>query len=52
MTQHVGMRIFNDSLKATHVRQKTQGLQQNVKIHSLVFKILACAWQMQKKSCS
>ena len=44
MTQHVGMCIFNDLLKATYVRQKTQVLrqkmqvlQQNVKIHSLVF---------------
>ena len=66
MTQHVGMRIFNDFLKATNMRkkmqvlrqkmlalrQKMQGLQQNVKIHSLVFRILARAWQMQKKSCS
>ena len=52
MTQHVGMRIFNDFLKATHMRQKTQGLQRNVKIHSLVFRILACASQKEKKSCS
>ena len=57
MTQHVEMRIFNDFLKATHVRQKTQVLrqktqvlrqktqvlQQNGKIQSLVFRILACA---------
>jgi hypothetical protein len=28
-----------------HSRQKTQVLQQNVKIYSLVFSILACAWQ-------
>ena len=47
---------FNDFLKATHVRQKTRVLrqktrvlQQNVKIYSLVFTILACAWQLQKK---
>jgi hypothetical protein len=25
-------------------------LQQNVKIYSLAFSILACAWQLQKKS--
>jgi hypothetical protein len=28
----------------------TQILQQNVKIYTLVFSILACAWQLQKKS--
>jgi hypothetical protein len=33
-----------------HLRQKTQVLQQNVKIYSLVFSILACDWQLQKKS--
>jgi hypothetical protein len=33
------------------MRQKMQVLQQNVKIlNSLVFSILACAWQLQKKS--
>jgi hypothetical protein len=32
------------------VRQKTWVLQQNVKIYLLAFSILACAWQLQKKS--
>jgi hypothetical protein len=41
MTQRIGvLTVFNDFLKATHVRQKTQVLQQNVKIYSLVFSIL------------
>jgi hypothetical protein len=35
---------------SVRLRQKTQVLQQNVKIYSLVFSILACAWQLQKKS--
>jgi hypothetical protein len=39
--------MFPASLR---LRQKTQILQQNVKIYSLVFSILACAWQLQKKS--
>ena len=39
--------MFPASLRS---RQKTQVLQQNVKIYSLVFSILACAWQLQKKS--
>jgi hypothetical protein len=39
--------MFPASLR---LRQKTQILQQNVKIYSLVFGILACAWQRQKKS--
>ena len=66
MTEHVGMRFFNDFLKATHMRQiiktqvlrqrtqvlrlKTQGLQQNVKIHSLVFRISARAIGRCRKS--
>jgi hypothetical protein len=33
-----------------HLRQKTQVLQEIVKIYSLVFSILACDWQLQKKS--
>jgi hypothetical protein len=32
------------------MRRKTQVLKPNVKIYSLVFSILACAWQLQKKS--
>ena len=48
MTQRICvLTVFNDFLKATHVRQKTQVLrqktqvlQQNVKIYSLVFSIL------------
>jgi hypothetical protein len=31
-----------------HLRQKTQVLQENVKIYSLVFSILACDWQLRK----
>jgi Na+/H+ antiporter NhaA len=34
--------MFPASLRS---RQKTQVLQQNVKIYSLVFSILACAWE-------
>jgi hypothetical protein len=34
--------MFPASLRS---RQKTRVLQQNVKIYSLVFSILACAWQ-------
>jgi hypothetical protein len=39
--------MFPASLRS---RQKTRVLQQNVKIYLLVFSILACAWQLQKKS--
>jgi hypothetical protein len=40
--------MFPASLR---LRQKTRVLQQNVKIYSLVFgSILACGWQLQKKS--
>jgi hypothetical protein len=39
--------MFPASLR---LRQKTQVLQQNVKIYSLVFSILAYDWQLQKKS--
>jgi hypothetical protein len=39
--------MFPASLR---LRQKTRVLQQNVKIYSLVFSILACARQPQKKS--
>jgi hypothetical protein len=39
--------MFPASLR---LRQKTQVLQQNVKIYSLVFSILACDWELQKKS--
>jgi hypothetical protein len=39
--------MFPASLR---LRQKTHVLQQNVKIYLLVFSILACAWQRQKKS--
>jgi hypothetical protein len=31
-----------------HLRKKTQVLQENVKIYSLVFTILACDWQQRK----
>ncbi len=54
MTQCTGIScVFNDFFKATHMTQKSQfffgtkdgSLQQNV------FRILACARQLQKKSC-
>jgi hypothetical protein len=44
---HFLVEMFPASLR---LRQKTDVLQQNVKIYSLVFSILACDWQLQKKS--